>query len=78
MGGINTGVDDKGTGARTGAVIVGVGAAVGTLVGETSQAPVSSLLGGGDGNNGILLNEVHLSTIVSILTRIPWGQAFSS
>lgn len=57
---INAGIDNEGAGALTSAVIVGVGGGTRLCVGDTSQAPISVLLGGVHGDNGVLLNEVDL------------------
>lgn len=57
---VNAGVDDVGASALAGRLVVGVGGTAGLGAGDTGQAPGSILLGGGNGDDGILLDEVDL------------------
>lgn len=60
MVGVDTSINDVGTCAGTGRFIIGIRSASRLLVRETGQTPVSILLCGGDGDNGILFNEIDL------------------
>lgn len=63
VGGVDTSVDDIGTGPCTGAVVVDVGSASLFMVGDTAETPRGIVLRSVsvDGEDGILLDVVDLS-----------------
>jgi hypothetical protein len=58
-------VDDVGAGALAGSLVKGVSGAAGLGAGDAGEAPGGVLLGGGDGDDAILLDEVDLLARVS-------------
>lgn len=65
--GVNTGVDNVGAGALTGAVVVGVGGAAGLLAGKTGNAPGSVGLSGVLLDDGVLLNVLNVGVVAEVL-----------
>jgi hypothetical protein len=63
--GVDARVDDVGAGALSSSVFEGVSSAAGLGAGNARKAPWSVLLGGGDGDDAILLNVFNLAENVS-------------
>lgn len=68
MVGVDASVNDVRAGASASGVVIGVSGAAGLVVGQAGEAPGGVLLGGGDGDNGVLLDKVDLLNVVRLLS----------